>query len=303
MEGRRRGALPAMTSVLVAIFATFLIGLPIARSVDPRGDGLIIAGTSFLYGSGATFLVLLLLSGLGVTWSPAAVGAACAILFAIAVVLARRAASSGARTATPGFWARRPHARNTHGICALRHARAALGDRLLGDLGNQGPGVPRGGRDRLAFPREPLECLPALRLSAAAALRTFDFASLVQAGGTIAGSAWLRRVGRIARRSSFARSRRASRLRLRVAHHFRPSRPRALTRFVGLAEGRWSHSGRPLRCSSCARRLRDETSPPHGATAPCCWASPPIARTRAGLLAAATLAVAIAGHDRDGPRE
>ena len=90
-----------MTAILVAIFATFLIGLPIARSVDPRGDGLIIAGTSFLYGSGATFLVLLLLSGLGVTWSPVTVGAACVILFAIAVVLARRVAPSGARAAAP----------------------------------------------------------------------------------------------------------------------------------------------------------------------------------------------------------
>jgi hypothetical protein len=90
-----------MTPVLVSIFFTFLIGHPIARWIDPRADAMTLAGVSYLYGSGAIFLLVLLLSVLGIRWSPVSVGVACAALFAISLRGAWRTSSRDARAAIP----------------------------------------------------------------------------------------------------------------------------------------------------------------------------------------------------------
>jgi hypothetical protein len=79
-----------MTSTIVAIFVVFLLGLPVARSMDRGADPLQLAGTAFLYGSGVIFLVLLAFSVLGVAWSVPIVGAVVLAIFAIRALLELR---------------------------------------------------------------------------------------------------------------------------------------------------------------------------------------------------------------------
>jgi hypothetical protein len=82
-----------MSAVLAAIFAMFLVGLPVARWVDPRGDRMVLAGTAFLYGSGAIFFLLLLLSEAGISWTRVSVGMGCVAMLCVAIFFAWRVRS------------------------------------------------------------------------------------------------------------------------------------------------------------------------------------------------------------------
>jgi hypothetical protein len=84
-----------MTSTLVAILGLALLGVPITLAVDRRARGALLAGLSFLYGSGAIFLVLLALSAVNVRWTPAVVAAAAFAVFAIAAMIAMRQSAIG----------------------------------------------------------------------------------------------------------------------------------------------------------------------------------------------------------------
>jgi hypothetical protein len=86
-----------MTSTLVAILGLALLGVPITLAVDRRARGALLAGLSFLYGSGAIFLVLLALSAVNVRWTPAIVAAAALAVFAIATTIAMRQPVTGGR--------------------------------------------------------------------------------------------------------------------------------------------------------------------------------------------------------------
>jgi hypothetical protein len=86
-----------MTSTLVAILGLTLLGVPITLAVDRRARGALLAGLSFLYGSGTIFLVLLALSAAHVRWTPALVAAAALAVFAIAAMVAMRQPAIGGR--------------------------------------------------------------------------------------------------------------------------------------------------------------------------------------------------------------
>jgi len=58
-----------MTATLVAIVTLVVLGLPAALALDRRARGLVLLGTSFLYGSGTIFFVLLAFSLVGGRWS------------------------------------------------------------------------------------------------------------------------------------------------------------------------------------------------------------------------------------------
>ncbi len=90
-----------MTAAIVAIFIAFLVGLPIARIVDRGADRVALAGTAFLHGTGAIFLVLMGLSVLGIPSSITIVGVALLALFAVATAFALRRRSDSAKTPTP----------------------------------------------------------------------------------------------------------------------------------------------------------------------------------------------------------
>ncbi|HEY2627606.1 MAG TPA: hypothetical protein VGI57_00690 [Usitatibacter sp.] len=92
-----------MTSTLVPIFIAFLLGLPIARSLDRGADPLQLAGTAFLYGTGTIFLVLLAFSVLGIPWSAPIVGAVLLVIFAVRALFEVRR-MRGRRSRAP-----RPH--------------------------------------------------------------------------------------------------------------------------------------------------------------------------------------------------
>lgn len=86
-----------MTATLAAILGLTLLGVPITLAVDRRAHGALLAGLSFLYGSGAIFLVLLALSAVGVRWTLAVVAAAALAVFAIAAFIAVRKPATGKR--------------------------------------------------------------------------------------------------------------------------------------------------------------------------------------------------------------
>jgi hypothetical protein len=77
-------------AVLAAIAIMALAGLPIALAVDRHCRGFLLAGLSFLYGSGATFLVMELMSAAGVQWTLSRVLISLAIMAALAGVTATR---------------------------------------------------------------------------------------------------------------------------------------------------------------------------------------------------------------------
>ena len=58
-----------MTAVLVAIVSLLVLGIPATLALDRRARGPLLLGTSFLYGSGVIFLILLGWSTVGLRWS------------------------------------------------------------------------------------------------------------------------------------------------------------------------------------------------------------------------------------------
>jgi hypothetical protein len=79
-----------MTSTLVAILSLIVLGIPIVLAVDRRARGPLLVGTSFLYGSGAMFLVLLTLSIVHIRWTLISVTAAALAIFCAAAIIAFR---------------------------------------------------------------------------------------------------------------------------------------------------------------------------------------------------------------------
>jgi hypothetical protein len=79
-----------MTPVLVAILSLTVLGVPITLAVDRRARGPLLVGASFLYGSGAIFLVLLALSVAHVRWTTLAVSIVALVVFVIAAVFVVR---------------------------------------------------------------------------------------------------------------------------------------------------------------------------------------------------------------------
>ncbi len=79
-----------MTSTLVAILSLTVLGIPITLAVDRRARGALLVGASFLYGSGAMFVVLLALSIVQVRWTLITVTATALAISCSAAFIARR---------------------------------------------------------------------------------------------------------------------------------------------------------------------------------------------------------------------
>jgi hypothetical protein len=90
-----------MTPTLIAILSLTVLGIPIALSNDRRSRGAMLIGTSFLYGSGAMFLVLLTLSVIHIRWTLISVTITALAIFCAAAVIARMRAGNLA-TRQPG---------------------------------------------------------------------------------------------------------------------------------------------------------------------------------------------------------
>jgi hypothetical protein len=80
-------------SVIVALMTLAAAGLPMALAVDRGLRGPALVGVAFLYGSGAVYLVELLLALAGLRWSALLVTALLLLVAAAALVLARRASA------------------------------------------------------------------------------------------------------------------------------------------------------------------------------------------------------------------
>lgn len=78
-----------MTSTLVAILSLTVLGIPIALAADRRARGPMLLGTSFLYGSGTIFIVLLTLAIVHVRWTLISVSVAALAIFCAAAAVAR----------------------------------------------------------------------------------------------------------------------------------------------------------------------------------------------------------------------
>lgn len=79
-----------MTATLVAILSLTVLGIPITLAVDRTARSALLAGQSFLYGSGTIFLILLTLSVAHVRWTLISVTATTLVIFCAAALLARR---------------------------------------------------------------------------------------------------------------------------------------------------------------------------------------------------------------------
>ncbi|HYS56065.1 MAG TPA: hypothetical protein VER58_20090 [Thermoanaerobaculia bacterium] len=75
-----------MTAVIVAILSMIVLGLAVALAIDPRSGGPTLLGLGFLYGSGAVFAVMFVLTILHIRWGLVTV---CVPLLMILIVLAR----------------------------------------------------------------------------------------------------------------------------------------------------------------------------------------------------------------------
>ena len=78
-----------MTPALITILSLTVLGIPIALSNDRNSRGAMLIGTSFLYGSGAMFLVLLTLPIVHIRWTLISVTATALAIFCAAAVIAR----------------------------------------------------------------------------------------------------------------------------------------------------------------------------------------------------------------------
>ena len=88
-----------MTATL-AILSLTVLGIPIALTIDRRARGPLLLGTSFLYSSGAMFLVLLALSIARVRWTLISVTLTALAIFCAAAVMARRQPTTDNRQPT-----------------------------------------------------------------------------------------------------------------------------------------------------------------------------------------------------------
>jgi hypothetical protein len=79
-----------MISALVSVLLVALLGVPIVRAVDRAARGALLAAMSFLYGSGAVFLLMLTLSTLQVRWTAGVAGISALALFGVAAFIATR---------------------------------------------------------------------------------------------------------------------------------------------------------------------------------------------------------------------
>jgi hypothetical protein len=79
-------------SVVVALMTLVAAGLPMALAIDRGMRGPALVGVAFLYGSGAVYLIELLLALAGLRWSALLVTALLLLLAAAALMLARRGA-------------------------------------------------------------------------------------------------------------------------------------------------------------------------------------------------------------------
>ncbi|HSY49393.1 MAG TPA: hypothetical protein VLC46_11320 [Thermoanaerobaculia bacterium] len=86
-----------MTPALVAILSLIVLGIPITLAVDRRARGPLLIGASFLYGSGAMFVVLLALSIAHLRWTLFSVAAAALAVFGVAAIIAKRQPTTGNR--------------------------------------------------------------------------------------------------------------------------------------------------------------------------------------------------------------
>ena len=93
-----------MIAVVAAIAILAVTGLPIALAVDRHCRGLRLAGLAFLYGSGATFLLMELMSILGLRWTLTRV----LIALALIVIMAGGVRLAAGRLPRPLPAARRP---------------------------------------------------------------------------------------------------------------------------------------------------------------------------------------------------
>jgi hypothetical protein len=91
-----------MTPTLVAILSLIVLGIPITLAVDRRARGPLLVGASFLYGSGAMFVVLLALSIAHLRWTLFSVTAAALAIFCVAAILAKRQPTTGNRQPAAG---------------------------------------------------------------------------------------------------------------------------------------------------------------------------------------------------------
>lgn len=78
-----------MTPTLIAILSLTVLGIPIALAADRRSRGPLLLGTSFLYGSGAIFIVLLTLSIVHIRWTLISVSVAALAIFCAAAAFTR----------------------------------------------------------------------------------------------------------------------------------------------------------------------------------------------------------------------
>jgi len=79
-----------MIPALIAILTLTVFGIPIALCIDRNSRGPMLIGTSFLYGSGTMFLVLLALSTIRIRWTLISVTTAALAIFGAAALIARR---------------------------------------------------------------------------------------------------------------------------------------------------------------------------------------------------------------------
>jgi hypothetical protein len=91
-----------MTATLVAILSLVVLGIPITLAVDRRARGLLLLGASFLYGSGAMFLVMLTLSIAHLRWTLISVTISALVLFCGAAILAFRQPATDNRQRAAG---------------------------------------------------------------------------------------------------------------------------------------------------------------------------------------------------------
>ena len=79
-----------MTATLVAILTLIVLGLPAALALDRGARGPLLLGTSFLYGSGIVFFILLGFSVVGSRWSVVGVTIAALLIWAVLWFVALR---------------------------------------------------------------------------------------------------------------------------------------------------------------------------------------------------------------------
>jgi hypothetical protein len=79
-----------MISAIVSVLLVTLLGVPIVRAVDRAARGALLGAMSFLYGSGAVFLLMLTLSTLQARWTAGVVGVSALALFGVAGFVATR---------------------------------------------------------------------------------------------------------------------------------------------------------------------------------------------------------------------